>query len=114
MKPDFDLNDPRVKAAIVVHSTQMEKALEATQRIEDAVLPIYWTLKSKKRPEQIGSGVVVQIKGEHFIFTASHVFDDIGSYRLLIGAGVGNKLSSLAGERFSSTKGPSAPMPMTQ
>jgi hypothetical protein len=107
MKPDFDLDDPRVKKAIEIHRTQMERALAVQQRVESAVLPIYWTLKSPNRPEQVGSGVAVHIKNEYFIFSASHVFDDIGAYALLVGTGGGEKLATLSGERFSTKKGPS-------
>lgn len=105
MKPNFDLDDPRVKQAITAHRKQMERALDAPQRVEDAVLPIYWTLRSETKPEQVGSGVVVRIETEYFVFSASHVFDDIGSYALLIGTGDGSRLAVLSGDRFSSKKG---------
>jgi hypothetical protein len=105
MKPNFDLKNPIVKLAIRVHQAQMLKALSIHQRVENAVLPIYWPLKKITRPEQIGSGVVVFIKGEYFIFSASHVFDDIGSFALLVGTGGGEPLATLSGERFSTKKG---------
>ena len=101
MKPDFDLNDPHVKNAIKIYRAQMEKALDVPQRVESAVLPIYWTLKSPTKPEQVGSGVAVRNQEEYFIFSASHVFDDIGTYALLVGTGGGEKLATLSGERFS-------------
>jgi hypothetical protein len=107
MKPDFDMDDPRVKFAIELHRKQMEKALSVSQTVEDSVLPIYWTLRSERKPEQVGSGVVVAIKDEFFVFSASHVFDDIGGFQLLLSTGEGSKLASLSGERFSSKKGPS-------
>jgi len=47
------------------------------------------------------------IKDEFFVFSASHVFDDIGGYQLLLGIGGGSKLAALSGERFSSKKGSS-------
>lgn len=107
MKPKIDLSDPRVKLAIQIHRKQMGKALVVPQRVENAVLPIYWTLKSETKPEQVASGVVVRIEAEYFIFSASHVFDDIGSYALLIGAGDGSRLATLSGDRFSSKQGQS-------
>lgn len=107
MKPNIDLDDPRVKLALKIVQKQMESALEVPQTVENAVLPIYWTLRSKVKPEQVGSGVVVRIKNEFFVFSASHVFDDIGAYQLLLGTGGGRKLVALSGERFSSKKGPS-------
>lgn len=107
MKPNIDMDDLRVKLAIEIHRKQMEKALSVSQTVEDSVLPIYWTLRSETKPEQVGSGVVVGIKDEFFVFSASHVFDDIGGFQLLLGAGDGSKLAALSGERFSSKKGPS-------
>jgi hypothetical protein len=41
MKPDIDLDDPRVKIGISIHSNQMEKALEVSQRAESAIFSIY-------------------------------------------------------------------------
>ena len=73
MKPNFDLNDPKVKQLIQICYKQTEKALNTSRNVENAVLPIYFTLNSI--PEQIGSGVVVCIQTEYFIFSASHVFD---------------------------------------
>jgi hypothetical protein len=107
MKPNFDMDDPRVKLAIEIHRKQMEKALGVSQTVENSVLPIYWTLRSETKPEQVGSGVVVSIKDEFFVFSASHVFDDIGGFQLLLGIGDGSKLAALSGERFSSKKGSS-------
>lgn len=103
----FDLENPSVKLAIEAHRIQIEKALSVSQQVEKAVLPIYWTLKSPTRPEQVASGVVVRIKTEYFIFSASHVFDDIKTYALLVGTGDGRELATLSGERFSSQKGES-------
>ena len=82
---------------------RIAKALDVSQRVESAVLPIYWTAKGPNRPDQIGSGVVVSIGGEYFIFSASHVFNHIGTYALLIGTG-SEKLVTLSGERFSTGK----------
>lgn len=107
MKVGFDLDDSRVKEAIEIYRRQMEIALDAPQHVESAVLPIYWTLKAPTKPEQVGSGVVVGIKGEYFIFSASHVFDDVGHHALLVATGGGERLATLSGERFSTKKGPS-------
>lgn len=106
MKPNFDLENPKIKQAISVYFDQIEKALVVRPHVENAVLPVYWTLRSKK-PEQAASGVIVRIKTEYFILSASHVFDDIGSHALLVGAGNGNMLACLSGDRFSSARGPS-------
>jgi hypothetical protein len=98
LKPNFDLKNPIIKSAIEFHQIQMEKALSAPKQVENAVLPIYWTLRSPTKPEQVASGVVVRIKTEYFIFSASHVFDDIKGYALLVGTGEGR-------ERFSTKRG---------
>lgn len=107
MKPNFDLEDPRIKFIIELHNSQMQKALAAEQKVENSVLPIYHTLKSDTKPEQVGSGVVVNISGEYFLFSASNVFDVIGKFALLIGLGGGEKLVQFPGERFSTKKGES-------
>lgn len=105
MKPTLDLKDPKVKVGLQFFFGQVERALQVAHRFEDATFPIYWTLKTK--PEQIGSGVLVNIKDQYFIFSASHIFDNIGDFQLLIGTGNKAKLLSLSGERFSTAKGPS-------
>lgn len=97
---------PFIDELIKYSHMKIGKALDVSQRVESAVLPIYWTAKVPNRPDQIGSGVVVCIGGEYFIFSASHVFDHIGTYALLIGTG-SEKLVTLSGERFSTGKGPS-------
>lgn len=107
MKPKINLKDPRVKFAMNLFSTQMRKALEVKQTVESAVLPVLFPLKRKTKPEQIGSCVIVYIDGEYFAFSASHVFDVIGSHALLVGAGGMEKLTPLSGERFSTKRGPS-------
>ncbi|PMG54159.1 hypothetical protein BCT40_10445 [Vibrio lentus] len=107
MKPMIDLEKPLVKKGVDIYKNQVEKALLYTINLERAVVPIYWTLKTETKPEQVGSGVIVELGGEYFIFSASHVFDDIKQFQLLIGVGNGERLVSLGGERFSSAKGPS-------
>lgn len=82
-------------------------AFNAPQKVERAVIPIYALLKTKPhqkpkiKPEQIASGVIVNIKDQYFIFSATHVFLEIGSYGLLIGVGDGSALETLFGERLS-------------
>lgn len=111
MKPDIDLNNPIVKEAISYYNSKIEKALNVPQNVEKAIIPIYAILKSDKKlsntPQQIGSGVLVNIKSEHFIFSASHVFDDTGDTKLLTGVGDNTDVLMLSGYRFSSVKGKS-------
>lgn len=105
MKPYFDLKDPLVSMAVEMSKYQMYKALSIPQKVEDSVVPIFHTIKRKTKPDQIGSGVVVKLKDEYFIFSASHVFEIIGENQLLVGTCKREKLISLAGERFSTKKG---------
>jgi hypothetical protein len=100
----IDLNDPRIEKVKEILFAQIEKALVVPQRVEDAVFPIYYPLRSNK-PEQIGTGVVIRIGGQFFVFSASHVFDSIGTFQLLLGLGGGQKLLSVSGDRFSTARG---------
>lgn len=107
MKPNINLANPIVKKAINEYQKIMIEALEIPQDVEKAVLPIYFPPKLNKKPIQIASGVLVCIKNEYLIFSASHVFDSIGNYQLLTGDSAGNLILSIEGERFSTGKGKS-------
>lgn len=107
MKPDIDLNNPLVKIFTKHMQTQTKKALEITQSIEKAVIPILHLSPFKTKPEQIASGVIVTIKDEYFVFSASHVFDDYGQRQLLTSDNTGSCVQSISGDRFSSSKGKS-------
>ena len=107
MKPKIDLDDPIVKEGIANYQNKMIEALNVPQIVESAVIPIYHILKINRKPVQIGSGVLVEIKSEYFIFSAAHVFDEIESHLLLIGDGTGSEIQSISGVRFSSGRGKS-------
>ena len=81
MKESIDLNSNKIKNVIEYYEIKWKTALKFAEKIEYAVLPIYFPIKKVHRPEQIGSGVIVKIGTEYFIFSASHVFDVIGSHR---------------------------------
>lgn len=104
MKPKIDLNNPFANHAIAVNNKMVLDALNAPQTVEKAVIPIYYLPELKKQAIQIASGVLVNIKNEYFIFSASHVFDQIGNHQLLTGDGLGNKVISLPGEIFSTLR----------
>jgi hypothetical protein len=110
MKSKIDLKNPVVKQAIQSLHEKTVAALNVTQKVERAVIPIYALLKTKphqkpkRKPEQIASGVIVNIKDHYFIFSATHVFLEIGSYGLLTGVGDGSALETLFGERLSTGK----------
>lgn len=53
----------------------------------------------------VGSCVLLKVRDEVFALSASHIFDHVGKYQLLIG--FGDRLHSLAGDRFSSKRGSS-------
>lgn len=109
MKPKIDLKEPFNILALNFYHKKIQHALNVFPKIENATLPIFAILesdsKNKNIPQQIGSGVVVAIKNEYFIFSASHVFDDIGEKQLLIVADETNEVIPVPGERFSSKKG---------
>jgi hypothetical protein len=107
MKPKIDLENPIIKECITYFHNKMIEALNVPQRVESAVIPIYHIPKLKRKPIQIASGVLVKIKNEYFIFSASHVFDEIGNHQLLIGDGTGSEIRSILGDRFSSSRGKS-------
>jgi hypothetical protein len=105
MKPKFDLTLPGVKAIAGVYGERATRAFEAGRVFDDAVRPIYAVRPGTGRPKQIGSCVLLQIKEHVFALSASHVFDPVGEDAVLI-AGV-TRLHPLAGDRFSSLRGPS-------
>ncbi|MBU3169899.1 hypothetical protein [Clostridium estertheticum] len=107
MKPKIDLENPIIKECTTYFHNKMIEALNVPQKVESAVIPIYHIPKLKRKPIQIASGVLVKIKNEYFIFSASHVFDEIGNKQLLIGDGSGTEIKSISGDRFSSIRGKS-------
>ncbi len=107
MKPDIDLENPIVKQAIKYYRNKVVKALEVSQKVESAVIPIFHVPKFRNKMVQIASGVLVKIKEEYFVFSASHVFDNMRQYQLLVSDGTGGAVQSIAGDRFSSIKGKS-------
>lgn len=107
MKPRIDLENPIIKEGIMYFQNKMMEALNVPQRVESAVIPIYHIPNLKTKPVQIGSGVLVKIKNEYFILSASHVFDEIGKYQLLIGDGTDSEIQSISGDRYSSSRGKS-------
>ena len=114
MKPKIDLSSPIVNIAIEALQKQVVAALETPQTVESAIIPIYAVPKSKAhnkkrtKPIQIGSGVLVKIKEEYFIFCATHVFLEFNNCPILIGSGDGTLVKPILGERFS-TGNPNTP-----
>ncbi|HDZ8843696.1 TPA: hypothetical protein RUX01_003211 [Aeromonas dhakensis] len=106
-KNRLDYNDPKVNAiASYIHNVTVA-GLNATLFIERSVNPIFFTIKNPNKPEQIASGVFVCIKDQYFVFSASHVFDDIGGFQLLMAVEGEQRLIGFSGERFSTARGPS-------
>ena len=102
MKPKINTKSLFFKIAFSEHKKRCALALGTEQTVEKAVIPVYHQQEGK-RVKQIGSGVLVRIKKEFFVFSASHVFDQIGNYALLTSDG-GPELQMLAGERFSTPR----------
>lgn len=101
------MKDPKIKAiSNYMHSTFVV-ALNETLIIEKSVNPIFHTIRKPTKPEQTASGVFVRIKDQYFVFSASHVFDDIGDFQLLMAVEGEEILTTFAGERFSTARGPS-------
>ena len=78
-----------------IYQTNVINALNAEQTVEKAVVPIYHISDKKFKLEQIASGVIINIKDEYFILSASHVFDQIGNYAICIGVEPGKEVIQL-------------------
>jgi hypothetical protein len=89
------------------YKNRVQMASNASLKIEAAVLPIYFLQKASTRLQQVASGVCLRVKDQHFVLSASHVFDDIGHYQLLVGVEYGRPIVSFAGERLSTKRGES-------
>ncbi len=107
MKPKIDLNSPLTKYALSLQEQELNKALGIERNVENAVIPIYCVpktkghIKKKTKPEQIGTGLLVVIKNEYFIFSATHVFDEFEGKSLLTGPLQHGLIEELIGERLS-------------
>jgi len=107
MKPKIDLTSPITKIALKIHNKEIQKALDIKQTVEESVIPIYAIpatkahKKKKTKPEQIGTGVLVNIKKEYFIFSATHVFSEFEEKSVLVGSLEYSPIEELIGERFS-------------
>jgi hypothetical protein len=107
MKPKIDLESPITKIVLSLLDREVKIAWEMEQSVEKAVLPIYYIpkrkahQKKKTKPEQFGTGVLVRVKDEYFIFSATHVFIEFEGNGVLIGKGQNKPIEQLAGERFS-------------
>ena len=104
-KPKIDLEHPVVAAALEIYKRLATQAYELAAEKDSAVRPVFALNERTQSVRHIGSCVLLKVRDEIFALSASHVFDDVGKYQLLIGCG--NRLHSLAGDRFSSKRGPS-------
>ena len=103
--PKIDLEDPRIAAGVKLYSRQALKAYELVKCFDDAVRPVYAFDEGRKSVTHVGTGVLFTAGGELFLLSASHVFDAVGTYQLLIGAT--DVLRPFKGDRFSSARGAS-------
>ncbi|RYF23875.1 MAG: hypothetical protein EOO42_06485 [Flavobacteriales bacterium] len=107
MKPKIDLKDPKVITIKKHIENETVLALEAEQTVESAIIPVYAIpkVKAHQKPkskfEQVGSGVLVNIDTEYFLFTATHVALEFLDHGLAIGWGVGEPIRQYKTERFS-------------
>ncbi len=49
-------------------------AIEAS-KLDAATVPVFLMIEPRRTPQQVGSGVLVKIKRQVFILSASHVFE---------------------------------------
>lgn len=106
VKPKIDLDDPVVAAVIQAYQRQAKLAHQSAAAKDDAVRPVYALNERTQSVQHAGSCVLLSVDDQVFALSASHVFDHVGSYQLLIGCG--DQLHSLAGDRFSTKRGPSS------
>ena len=108
MKPKIDLTSPITQLIIKIQQIEAKKAWEMENSVEKAVIPICSLpatkahQKKKEKPIQTGSGVIVKIKNEFFIFSATHVFENFNGMGLLTSPPGRNQIEQISGERFSS------------
>lgn len=104
-KPKIDLANPVVSAGIEIYKQQATLAYELAAAKDDSVRPVYALNERTQSVHHVGSCVLLKVRDEIFALSASHVFDLVGKYQLLIG--YGDRLHSFAGDRFSSKRGSS-------
>jgi hypothetical protein len=104
-KPKIDLTHPVVSAGVEKYKERATLAYGLAAAKDEAVRPVYALNERTKSVQHVGSCVLLQVQGEFFVLSASHVFDDVGTFQLLFG--FGDRLHSFAGDRFSSKRGPS-------
>ena len=110
MKSKININHPHVKAIYTRVEEEAVRALDAPQSVENAVLPIYALPKTKahERPKrkvvQVGTGVLVTINSEYFVFTATHVAFNFLDTALHVGYGDGTPITGFSSDRFSTGK----------
>jgi hypothetical protein len=102
-KPKIDLTDPAISDVIRSYLGQAKLATTFAATKDDAVCPVYALNEHTRNVEHVGSCVLFKVRDNFFGLSASHVFDSVGKYQLLLGHG--NRLHSFAGDRFSSAKG---------
>lgn len=107
MKPKLDLKSSNVKKVLDIYTKEIEIALGTEQTVEKSVLPIYSVpitkshQKKKIKPIQIGTGILVKIEDNFFIFGSTHVFCEFENKTLLIGTWEYSKIEEISGERYS-------------
>lgn len=107
MKPNIDTDSLLFKMAQAAMSKEVKPALEIEMKVENAVIPIAaipptpMHRNPKKKPEQIGSGVLVNIKDQYFIFSATHVFTYFEGKSFFTSISGHSLMEQISGERFS-------------
>ena len=108
MKSKLDITNPRIKIGLELLHQQNKIALETPQDVEKAIIPIYAIPKAKahqkpkRKAEQFGTGVLLEIKKNYFILSCTHLFEAFDGYVLQTSIGDGTLIEKLGGDRFSS------------
>lgn len=102
MKPSFD---PTAHSeAMQFFRSRFEQADDDVRAVENATLPIFSSIPSVRLPQQVGSGVLLRIADQHFVLSATHVFDHVGEWALMLGRPARELMEPIGGERFVSGK----------
>lgn len=107
MKPNIDTDSLVFKMAQALMSKEVKSALEIEMKVENAVIPISAILPTKmhrnpkKKPEQIGSGVLVNIRDQYFVFSSTHVFTVFEGKSFFTSISGHSVIEQISGERFS-------------
>lgn len=102
MKPDVDPNaHPKAMAFV---QARLSAADDDQRAVENATMPIYNSIPTHRLPQQVGSGVLLRIDDQYFVLSATHVFEHVEEWALMLGRPAHEEMAPIGGERFVSGK----------